>query len=325
MAKRRLSNFNFEGDGSHIALVHRDQGGPANGVNYALITKATNDIKEKDVEKATEVQVTMDMVDFLCKFFGLWYEDAVVLAAIFGYEDVDDAYSFEDSAKAYDDYLQSRVDAVQIMKSLVMDKEIDEIKKAIGELPAKDYLSILKTQEVFEKNFESVSTRLKKSSPSKEEGVTAAKAVISPSVETKKEEDSMSEFISKAAYEAEVAKAVEAATGELQVELQKARDEIAKHKEEKQEAVSKARKTVIAEVEKDEAAAEELYKSLENASDELFDSMIKVLKKKAGQLEESDLLKEVGGRGEEVDHGNPKDQKDRTAELLKAQFQKGDK
>jgi superfamily II DNA helicase RecQ len=265
----------------------------------------------------------MDMVDFLCKFFGLWYEDAIVLAAIFGYQDVDEAYSFEDSAKEYDEYLQSRVDAVNIMKSLVLDKEVDEIKKSIGSLSAKEYLQILKVQEVFEKNFEAVSTRLKKSSPSKEEGVTAAKAVISPSVEINKKEDSMSEFISKAAYEAELAKAVEAATGELKVELQKARDEIAKHKEEKQEAVSKARKAVIADVEKDEAAAEELYKSLESASDELFDSMIKVLKKKAGQLEESDLLKELGGKGDEVVHDTPNTQEDTTAKLLKAKFDKG--
>lgn len=82
IAKRKLSNFNFEAEGAHIALVHKDQGGPANGVDYALITKATKDITVKDVEKASEVTVTLNIVDFLRKFFDLWYDDALVLAAV---------------------------------------------------------------------------------------------------------------------------------------------------------------------------------------------------------------------------------------------------
>ena len=183
MAKRRLSNFNFEKEGSHIALVGPSVGGAANQFT-TLVTKATNDISTKEIEKAAEVTVTMPMIDFLCKFFGLWYEDAIVLAAIFGYQDIDEAYSFQESADAYEEYLQERVDAVQIMKSLVLDKELEDIKKAVGELQPKDYLTILKAQEIFEKNFEGVSAKiaaLKKSSV--KEGVTVSKETISPSVE----------------------------------------------------------------------------------------------------------------------------------------------
>ena len=50
-AKRRLTDFNFESEGSHVALVHAAQGGGANGWT-TLITKATNDISEQEVEKA---------------------------------------------------------------------------------------------------------------------------------------------------------------------------------------------------------------------------------------------------------------------------------
>lgn len=50
-AKRRLTDFNFESSGSHVALVHAAQGGGANGWT-TLVTKATNDISEQEVEKA---------------------------------------------------------------------------------------------------------------------------------------------------------------------------------------------------------------------------------------------------------------------------------
>ena len=33
-AKRKLRNIDFSGKDSHLALVHRDQGGPANGADY---------------------------------------------------------------------------------------------------------------------------------------------------------------------------------------------------------------------------------------------------------------------------------------------------
>lgn len=54
--KRRLTDIDFSTEGSHIALVHKEQGGAANGY-VTLLTKATNPIndpiKEDDV---TEVK-----------------------------------------------------------------------------------------------------------------------------------------------------------------------------------------------------------------------------------------------------------------------------
>lgn len=323
MAKRRLSNFNFEAEGSHIALVHKDQGGPANGYDYALVQKATNDIKEKDIEKAAEVTVTMSMVDFLCKFFGLWYEDAIVLAAIFGYQDIDEAYSFQESADAYEEYLQERVDAVQIMKALVLDKSLDEIKKSVGELSPKDYLEVLKVQEQFEKNFDEASAKVasvKKSSA--KEGVTVSKETISPSVEiSKQEEDSMSEFISKSAHEEAVSKAVEdaiqKALAPVQEQLQKAQEQLAEVEKAKKAQVEKARKDAIAEVEKDAEKAEALFKASEALSDEAFDVIVKSLKAKEEQLSSSDLFVQ---KSKNADMDQKKDEENGTLALLKKKY-----
>lgn len=56
--KKRLSKFSFEGDGAAVALVGDFQGGPANGMT-TLLTKATSDISEEDIEKA-ETQLKKD-------------------------------------------------------------------------------------------------------------------------------------------------------------------------------------------------------------------------------------------------------------------------
>lgn len=50
-AERRLSAFNFEHEGSHVALVGKFQGGPANG-RTTLLTKATEDITQEAVEES---------------------------------------------------------------------------------------------------------------------------------------------------------------------------------------------------------------------------------------------------------------------------------
>lgn len=48
--KRKLSDFNFEVEGSHVALVGPEVGGAANGFT-TLLTKSTKDITQEDVEK----------------------------------------------------------------------------------------------------------------------------------------------------------------------------------------------------------------------------------------------------------------------------------
>ena len=322
IAKRKLSNFNFEAEGAHIALVHKDQGGPANGVDYALITKATKDITVKDVEKASEVTVTLNIVDFLRKFFDLWYDDALVLAAVMGYDVSDVGYDYE-LAQA-DSWINKRIDAIEIMKSVTLD--VDDIGVAVSQLSPKDYASVLKAQEVFEKNFDAATSKveaIKKSSGIPAKGVTVSKEAKTPSVETnnKLEDDKLSEFISKAAHEEQVTKAVEEAIAKavapVQEELQKAKEQIEVIEKAKQEAVVKARQEAIASVEKDAAKAEELFKSLEALPDEAFDTVIKALAAKDAVVEDSDLFVQKSKSSDvEVEEENG------TAALLKAKFAK---
>ncbi len=294
-ATRKLSNFNFDFEGAAVALVGPAVGGAANG-HTTLLTKSLEGITEDQVDKATEVQVTMNIVDFLVKFYNIWYEDALVLATVFGYDVGDAGYSFDESASEYDEYIQEKVESIQVMKSLVLDKEVDDIKKAVAELSAEDYLLILKAQEQFEKNFEAATLKveaIKKSSGIPAKGVSVSEDTKSPSVEIQKqEEDSMSEFITKAAHEEAVSKAIEVALAPVQEELKKAKEQLEVVELAKLEAVAKARKTAIAEVEKDEAAAEALYKSLEAVSDESFEVIVKSLKAKEEKLEDSDLFKQ---------------------------------
>lgn len=322
IAKRKLSNFNFEAEGAHIALVHKDQGGPANGVDYALITKATKDITVKDVEKASEVTVTLNIVDFLRKFFDLWYDDALVLAAVMGYDVSDVGYDYE-LAQA-DSWINKRIDAIEIMKSVTLD--VDDIGVAVSQLSPKDYASVLKVQEVFEKNFDAATSKveaIKKSSGIPAKGVTVSKEAKTPSVETnnKLEDDKLSEFISKAAHEEQVTKAVEEAIAKavapVQEELQKAKEQIEVIEKAKKEAVVKARQEAIASVEKDAAKAEELFKSLEALPDEAFDTVIKALAAKDAVVEDSDLFVQKSKSSVvEVEEENG------TAALLKAKFVK---
>ena len=78
-AKRKLSNITFDHEGAHLALVSKQQKGPANGAGYALIMKAANRSPEF-IEKVQQITVTMELPDFLSKFFCLWEEEADVLA-----------------------------------------------------------------------------------------------------------------------------------------------------------------------------------------------------------------------------------------------------
>lgn len=319
-ATRKLSNFNFDFEGAAVALVGPAVGGAANG-HTTILTKSLEGITEEQVDKATEVQVTMNIVDFLCKFYHIWYEDALVLATAFGYDVGDAGYSFDESAADYDRYIQEKVDAIQVMKSLVLDKEVDDIKKAVAELSAEDYLLILKAQEQFEKNFEAATLKveaIKKSSGIPAKGVSVSEDTKPPSVEIQKqEEDSMSEFITKAAHEEAVSKAVEIALAPVQEELQKAKDKLAEIEQEKAESVAKARKAAIAEVEKDEASAEALYKSLEAVSDESFAVIVKSLKAKEEKLEDSDLFKQKS-KNTEVEETVAENA---TSAILKAKYQ----
>lgn len=291
-AKRRLSDFNFEGEGSHVALVGKHQGGPANGVT-TLLTKSTEDISQQQVDKATMVQVEMNIVDFLTTFFNLWYEDAVVLAKIMGMDTEEEP---EEVSDWWSDWIEERVDAVTIMKSVILDKSNEEVNKSIASLKPEELLSILEIQKEFEQNLSS------------KEGVTVSKGTTSPSVENNNKGKQMSEFMTKAAHEDAVQKAVDAAVAKAvqekeqelvskQAELDSAQETLKALETEKKESVEKARKETLKQAGVADEELEDLFKSMEALSAEAFDKIVKAMAKEKKLVEESDLFKEQGVSG----------------------------
>lgn len=136
--KRRLENISFDHEGAHVALVSKKQGGPANGVT-TLVTKSVKDVSSEDIEKA-QVRVTMDFEDFLCKFFGMWSDDAEVLATFLGMDTDEDEAT---EPQGYKSYIQNKVDQFELLKSLHDGKELTS-------LDAKEFIAVKKSQAALE-------------------------------------------------------------------------------------------------------------------------------------------------------------------------------
>lgn len=146
-AKRKLSDISFEKEGAHVALTSREQGGPANGHDYALVLKANN-FSEEFVQKMQQVKVTMELPEFLRKFFGMYGDDCEILAKMMGYEKPD--MQDEVEKESYEDYIQSKMEAFEILKSA---NEADSLADVLSTLDETEYLAMLNDQERIEKAF----------------------------------------------------------------------------------------------------------------------------------------------------------------------------
>ena len=312
-AKRRLTDIKFDHLGGHVALVGKHQGGPANGYS-TLIFKATNDVPNDIIEKATQVSVTMDFEDFLVKFFNMYYEDAEVLATLLGFEKEDEEDSSEeyDYEREYKKYIDKRVAAITIMKSVYSKQDV---KKALSGLSYKDSLAVLEAQELLEKAMSSVN--------SEGDNVSVKKAEMDSPSKTHTEEIMEKEMIQKALHEELVTKAVTEAVEVVKSEmaaqaeiLKAAQEELAVFKAKELEAIVKARKSALAGV-LAEDAVEDMFKATEILSQEAFETVVKSLAVKAAQLEESELFKETGVPGQSEQ--DPV-KMDGTAAILKAKY-----
>ena len=102
-AKRKIYKFNFEAEGSAVALVSASQGGAANSFK-TLVIKSADKYSKEFIEKAQKVQVVMEFDDFLQKFFDMWKEDAKILTSILGFGDEGmDSESESDDLGVYND------------------------------------------------------------------------------------------------------------------------------------------------------------------------------------------------------------------------------
>lgn len=302
-AKRKLTSIDFSGETSHIALVHKDQGGPAHGADYKLALKNTN-FSSEFIEKMQQIRVTLSVPDFLEKFFHLYGSDAEVLARMLGYVPEEEDETEYDS-NWYENYIQEKLDSFEILKSL---KDADSVPSTLSKLNETQYLALLKDQEMIEKVLakkeSEVVAKAAKSGDSTHASVEKIEA--SASVITKNKERNMTKPVTQ---EVTVEMVEKSALVDLQksfedskVELQKALDTIAAFKQEKQELINKSKTAQFTAVVKDEKLSAPIVKAaLALEAQEDFDALLGAvtalqtqIEKQKETVEKSALFSEVG-------------------------------
>ena len=280
-AKRKLKGFDFAKEGAAVALVGPSVGGPANGIP-TLIAKANN-FSPEFIKKMQEIQVTMELPDFLEKFFYVWGKDAEFLASLMGWVEPPE----DEAAEARDDYnswVEDHFTSFSIIKSL---HEAENLPEALAQLTEQDYLDVLSDQVQIEKAIKAFDEKSDTST-----NVENTKVEASASRVNKKKEKQMAtpEMVEKAKF-VEVQKQLE----DQKVELAKALEQLNKIEQEKKEAIVKSKTEAVKAVVKDEKQAAVVVKAalaLEDQAD--FDALVEVFKSMNAVIEKSALFVEQG-------------------------------
>lgn len=280
-AKRKLKGFDFAKEGAAVALVGPSVGGPANGIP-TLIAKANN-FSPEFIQKMQQIQVTYELPEFLRKVFGMYYEDAEVLAKMLGYVEPEDEET-EDYDDWYENYIEEKLSAFTIIKSL---HEAKNLPEALAQLTEQDYLDVLNDQVLIEKALKEFDAKSDTST-----NVENTKVEASASRVNKKKEKQMAtpEMVEKAKF-VEVQKQLE----DQKVELAKALEQLNKIEQEKKEAIVKSKTDAVKAVVKDEKQAAVVVKAalaLEDQAD--FDALIAVMKSLQAAADAGDQFKELG-------------------------------
>jgi hypothetical protein len=263
-----------------------------------------------------QVRVTMELPEFLRKFFGMYYEDSKVLAAMLGYVE-----PVQEDTQTYEDYIQSQLQAFEVLKAA---NDAESLAEVLSGLDETEYLAMLNDQELLEKAFANVAKATTESAPAASaEGTDTSPAceVIKEEVSTsvnkeeleksKMDEDVKIETVEKAQFEL-VQKALE----EQKVELQKALEVIAEYEAAKKEAIAKAKTEQVKAIVKDESKVEAIAKaalSLESEDD--FTAFLAAMQAMMTTVETSEMFVEKGASTQEEE---PKVQESAVAKLLKA-------
>lgn len=306
-AKRKLSELTFEHENAHVALVSKEQGHGANGHHYALVMKSSG-FSQEAVQKMQQIQVTMDLPDFLRKFFSLYYDESEVLARMMGYvpEEVEDDDNYGSEA-----YYAKRLESFTIMKSL---NEAEDKLKALSLLNETEYLALLNDQVKVEKAFAALDANKSDTAATVVESDNSTNASVEKSVEpsgskvTKSKKENMTlktkqgdeptvEMVEKSALDS-----IQKALNDKDVELQKALADVAAFKEAQQEQIIKSKTAQITAVVTDanlQAVIVKAALALELEDDftafvGALSSMQKTLKDTKDFVEKSTLFEEVG-------------------------------
>lgn len=311
-AKRKLSDIDFAGDKAHLALVCPEIGGPANGMDKALVIKSAGNFSEEFLEKASQIKVTMDIEDFLCKFFSLYYDEAELLARLFGFETK--ASEMQEEAKDWNTYVEEKLSNFEILKAA---NSADNLAKYLSELNEEQYLMLLQDQELIEKALDkesavkaadaSTDTNLVENT---EVEVSKATSVKNDNTTEQSMQEVKTETVEKSVEMVEKAALVELrkALDAQKEELQKAKDTIEQFKQAEKERIAKARKEQVEAAVGDKVQAEVIAKAALLVEDEAeFQEVLKALSAVAEKAKAAadELFVEKGASAEVKEEEQP--------------------
>ena len=334
-AKRRLTDISFDHEGSHIALVHENQGHGANGHHYSLCLKA-NEFSEEFLEKMNQVQVTMEVPEFLERFFKLEKEDVKFLSYLLGYRE-DMTKEAMEPEMDYKKWIEENTISFEVIKTL---KNAENYLEVLSDLSEEQYLNLLQTQEKFEKALKEHNPVVKATATQESpEVVETTKADVnastvqhevkegkgrSPVVKTKNKGKLMSkapsvevevtttqEMVEKSAFEA-----IQKQFAETQEALEKAMATVAQFEQEKKELIAKQRLANLEAVVAKEHA-DVIFKAVKDTADEDFQAVVKALGTISAAVAQSDLFVEKGV----VVEDKPVENQSAVARLIKAKLQ----
>ena len=295
-AKRRLSEFNFESSGSHVALVHKEQGGSAN-LYTTLLTKSTKDITDQQVasqlaliEKAKlNSQIRQELSDAVKSKFQdddewLYLEDFDDSRVFFWRGD--DLYVATYTVSRKEEYIVADT-ATSVEREWFY---VDTGKVILSEV-AKDKLE----------DGEYVLVNKALNNPETSERVE--KALIAFTEKKEKMQEEIQKAV--AAKDAEIAK--------LQADMAGLQEIVKAAELAKKESLLKARETEVSAVLKEGAV--ELVKSTAELSDGAFAQIVKALGIQKAAIEQSDLMTQVS----DSDAGAAQPT-NTTAEIIKARY-----
>lgn len=311
-AKRKLSDIDFGKEDAHIALVSKTKnGGPANGADYALIMKAANRSPEF-VEKMQAVQVTLELPEFLERFFHLYGSDAEVLARLMGY--VEEEKEENEEGDYWENYIQERLSSFKVLETL---KESEDISKSVSELTEEQHLNVLNDQKYLEDLIKQVQSKKDATGVSgavkSPKGRISKKKEIPMSQEDVKQDEPKVEMVEKAQFES-----IEKALTETKELLKAAQEQLVAFQAKEKEAITKARFAQVKDAVGNEEIATVLFKAIGLVEDQaVVEEVVKALAGLKAQVEQSDLFKEVGASAQDQ---SPAVEESGVTKLLKAQF-----
>jgi hypothetical protein len=332
--KKVIKDITFDHENGHVALVGPAVGGPANKEETILL-KANSGFTKEIIEKATQIQVTLSIEEYLYKFWNMYYPDAEALAIALGFTVEASEKEQYDYAEDYRKYLDEKIGSIEIIKSLKNGNTVEILSEITGD----EYLSLLTDQEMIEKAIfvieeagKPAQVKVKKSESKGEtdESKPQPQSVEQPresfdSITNKNRKQTMTtkevktvvadvekDLVEKSAYDA-----IQKSLDEQKLELTKALEQVELFKQEKKLVLVKSRKDKLSAVVKNKEQSEVLFKALGLVeSDAEFEEVLKAISDIQKLADQSELFKSVGSDGSVEDKSTPS-----FADSLKARAQ----